>query len=459
MCRKSFAAAFAAALLIASYASAQTLLDRVEGALKSKPAPAAAAPAAAAPAAEAPKPYLGFVPNETINDGKGVRVDGVTKGGPAETGGLKAGDLITAIDGKPVKNLDDFDALYATTTVGQKLRVTVERGLKPQSLTITLAKRPATAAGAVGDEPGEAPPAEPPLTLTDPAATTPKPALDPLATPADPLATPADPSASTPKPSAPIRSKPAATKPLDLGAPPADPATPPATLDPLATPVPPEPGDTTPPATLGGRPSLGITVVPLTDEARAAYGLSVRRGALITNVRPGSPADTAGLPIGGVVVALDGKRIDTADDLVGMIRAGRVGEEIELTYYDGPNLARKSLRLAPAASGLVASPGAIPPGVGPPSSTAPRATAPLDLNLGGTDRPLLNKVEQLVEGITSPRTAPGSIARGPSTVYNPSEMAALRDHVLSLETTINALEERIKLLEAKLGTAAPAANP
>jgi membrane-associated protease RseP (regulator of RpoE activity) len=457
MCRKSFAAAFAAALWIASYASAQTLLDRVEGTLKAKSAPAAAAPAAAAPAAETPKPYLGFVPNETINDGKGVRVDGVTKGGPAETGGLKAGDLITAIDGKPVKNLDDFDAIYATTTVGQKLRVTVERALKPQSLTITLAKRPAAAA--VGDEPGEAPPAEPPLTLTDPAATTPKPALDPLAKPADPLATPADPLATTPKPSAPIRSKPAATKPLDLGAPPADPATPPATLDPLASPVPPVPAETTPPATLGGRPSLGITVVPLTDEARATYGLSVRRGALITNVRPGSPADTAGLPIGGVVVALDGKKIDTAEDLVGMIRAGRVGDEIELTYYEGPNLARKSLRLAPAASGIVASPGAIPPGVGPPSSTAPRATAPLDLNLGGSDRPLLNKVEQLVEGFTSPRTAPGALPRGPSTVYDPSEMAALRNQVLSLEEKVTALEDRIKLLEAKLGTSTPAANP
>ena len=38
-------------------------------------------------------------------------------------------------------------------------------------------------------------------------------------------------------------------------------------------------------------------------------------------------------------------------------------------------------------------------------------------------------------------------------------MAALRDQVLKLHETITSLEERIKLLESKLGAAAPAENP
>jgi hypothetical protein len=306
--------------------------------------------------------------------------------------------------------------------------MTVERDKKLQSLTVTLGTRPASPAA---EEPGEAP-----LTLTDPAATTPKPPLDPLETPADPAAT-------TPRPPA-IRSSPLEARPLDLGTPPADP-------DPLATPgTSPLPEESpAPPEAVGGRPSLGITVLDLTPEARAAYGLTVRGGALITNIRAGSPADTAGLPIGGVIVALDGRRIDAADDLVGAIRARRVGTEVELTYYQGTELARKNVRLAPAASGIVAAPGA---------EVESPARGGLDLGIGGPDRPLLNRVENLVDGFASPRTAPGAV-RGPSTVYDPSEMAALRDQVLSLEEKVTSLQERLKLLEAKLGGGGAAENP
>lgn len=453
MCLKPIVAAVAAILLVANLATAQTALDRLESTLRSKPAPAAVA-----------QPYLGFVPNETIEDGKGVHVEAVSKGGPAELGGLKGGDLITAIDGKPVRNLTDFDAIYGSAKVGQKLSVTIERAAKVQKLTITLAARPA-AATAASDEPGEAPAADPsllepaaaapsltppattpPLSLTEPAAPASSPPLDPLASP-DSLRGPR---------SAPIRSRPATDAPLELGAAPADPSAAPAGLDPLPAPeTTPLPADGL--AVPAAKPSLGIKVVELTDQARAVYNLSVRRGALITYIRPGSPADTVGLPIGGVVVALDGRRIDTADQLVSAIGARTVGTEIELTYYDGPDLARKSVRLAPAPTALVTDPGTDPSGGLPaPGATTP---APLDLKLGGSGRPLLNKVEQLVEGITSPRTAPGAIPRGPSTVYDPSEMAALRSHVLELEEKVTALEERIKLLESKLGAEAPAANP
>lgn len=452
MCLKPIVAAVTALLLVANLAAAQTALDRLESTLNTRAAPAAT-----------PQPYLGFVPNETIEDGKGVHVESVSKGGPAELGGLKGGDLITAIDGKPVKNLTDFDAIYSSARVGQKLSVTIERAAKIQKLTITLAARPAATSPAIGDAPGEAPAADPSLldpaaapTLTPPATSPPLSLADPAASPAtpplDPLAAPAD-SLRSPR-AAPIRSTPAAEAPLELGAVPGNPAAP-SGLDPLPAPegsLLPEEGS---PA--ASKPSLGVKVVELTDQARAAYSLSVRRGALITYIRPGSPADTAGLPLGGVVVALDGKRIDTADQLVGAISARRVGTEIELTYYDGPNLARKNVRLAPAPTALVADPGADPSTGLSASGAAPGA--PLDLKLGGSGRPLLNKVEQLVEGITSPRTAPGAIPRGPSTVYDPSEMAALRSQVLELEEKVTSLEERIKLLESKLGADAPAANP
>ena len=136
----------------------------------------------------------------------------------------------------------------------------------------------------------------------------------------------------------------------------------------------------------GGQGSLGLTVIPLTDEARARFGLTVKRGALISAVRAGTPADRAGIPVGGVVVSMDGRRIDTADELVEMIRSSRAGQEVELTYYNGDRLSRKTLRLAPAPNVVMAPPGG-PLGI-PTPGPAP-----------GNDRPVLRALERIVGGI------------------------------------------------------------
>jgi hypothetical protein len=49
--------------------------------------------------------------------------------------------------------------------------------------------------------------------------------------------------------------------------------------------------------------------------------------------------------------------------------------------------------------------------------------------------------------------------RGPSTVYDPSEMAALRDNVLRLEKLVQDLQDRLDALEGKGAAAAPRLAP
>jgi hypothetical protein len=179
---------------------------------------------------------------------------------------------------------------------------------------------------------------------------------------------------------------------------------------------------------------LGISVFPLTEEVRASFAISpiVRRGAVIQSVRPGSPGDTAGLPLGGVVVAANGQRIDTADDLVNYVRASRPGQEVELTYYVGDRLTRKTVRLGAAAAVAV-----VPDGGEPP---APR----IGLG-GGTDRPLLRKFENLIDPlVTNPARTPAG-----STILDPSAIATLQEQVKEMESRIQTLEERIKTLEGK----------
>ncbi len=67
----------------------------------------------------------------------GMHVEAVTPGGPAERAGLKNGDLITAINGKPLPGNDDDDSLLDELQPGKSVRVTILRDGKPLHLQAT----------------------------------------------------------------------------------------------------------------------------------------------------------------------------------------------------------------------------------------------------------------------------------------------------------------------------------
>lgn len=54
-------------------------------------------------------------------------------------------------------------------------------------------------------------------------------------------------------------------------------------------------------------------------------------GAVVGEITPGSPAEGAGIKSGDVIVALDGNRVESATQLVAMIRQVAPGEEVVLT--------------------------------------------------------------------------------------------------------------------------------
>jgi Peptidase family M28/PDZ domain/PA domain len=81
-------------------------------------------------------PRLGIMPDYEA-DKEGVVVGGVGKGGPAEKGGLKAGDLIVAIAGKTVTNMNTYMAIMAQQTADQAIEVAVLRDGKKLLLKVT----------------------------------------------------------------------------------------------------------------------------------------------------------------------------------------------------------------------------------------------------------------------------------------------------------------------------------
>jgi serine protease Do len=84
--------------------------------------------------------------------GSGVTVSNVTAGSPAEQAGLKVGDTIVAVDGKPVKNGDELVADIASRKPGSKLVVGFIRNGKKQETTTTVADRAKLFAARLGDE-------------------------------------------------------------------------------------------------------------------------------------------------------------------------------------------------------------------------------------------------------------------------------------------------------------------
>ncbi len=73
--------------------------------------------------------------------GRGVIVQDVTPNGPASSAGLKAGDAIVSVGGKPVANGDELVAEVSAHHPGDKLKIGYLREGKQQEASVTVADR------------------------------------------------------------------------------------------------------------------------------------------------------------------------------------------------------------------------------------------------------------------------------------------------------------------------------
>jgi putative serine protease PepD len=85
--------------------------------------------------------YLG-VQLADAQSAAGAALATVENGSPAAAAGLRAGDVVTAADGRTVTSADGFAAAIAAADPGDKLRLTVERAGSTVTIVVTLAARP-----------------------------------------------------------------------------------------------------------------------------------------------------------------------------------------------------------------------------------------------------------------------------------------------------------------------------
>src|SRR4051794_548118 len=86
--------------------------------------------------------YLGVETSAPTSAGQGAEVQNIVPGGPAEKAKLRTGDVITKIDGQPVKSPADVSAAVNQKQPGDKVAIQVERNGLTEELTATLGTRP-----------------------------------------------------------------------------------------------------------------------------------------------------------------------------------------------------------------------------------------------------------------------------------------------------------------------------
>jgi serine protease DegS len=86
-----------------------------------------------------------------LKEEKGIIIAGVLKGGPADKGGLKPGDIILKINGRAIASSHDALNTISQTVPGEQISVEGQREGKGLELKIAVGERPAQGAAVAGN--------------------------------------------------------------------------------------------------------------------------------------------------------------------------------------------------------------------------------------------------------------------------------------------------------------------
>ena len=88
---------------------------------------------------EASHAFLGI---SSSSEGQGVVIESVSPGSAAEAAGVRAGDVVRAVDGQAIRSSEELVSILRAHVAGDVVRLTLERGGESLELTATLGERP-----------------------------------------------------------------------------------------------------------------------------------------------------------------------------------------------------------------------------------------------------------------------------------------------------------------------------
>ena len=85
--------------------------------------------------------YLGTIPDYAEADVKGVKLQGASKGGPADKAGVQAGDVVVELAGRKIDNIYDYTYAIEALKIGQVVKIVVLRGGERIEMNMTPGSR------------------------------------------------------------------------------------------------------------------------------------------------------------------------------------------------------------------------------------------------------------------------------------------------------------------------------
>ncbi|HET9817913.1 MAG TPA: Do family serine endopeptidase [Rhodanobacteraceae bacterium] len=189
------------------------------------------------------------------------------------------------------------------------------------------------------------------------------------------------------------------------------------------------------------RGSLGVHAQDLTPRVAAALGIKATRGALITDVTPGSPAATAGLKPGDLVTSVNGKPVGDAQDLRNAQGLATIGSTLVLGVDRGDRQLTIDAKLT-AASGQAEGASLDPRLAGATFSDAPSGSGAQGVT-----------VESVAPGSRAARNGldAGDLVVGVNNVATPDLAQLRRVFALHPRTLWLSLVRQGQLLQIQLG--------
>jgi membrane-associated protease RseP (regulator of RpoE activity) len=330
--------------------------------------------------------YLGLVADDRDTNGQGVLLKEVFPDAPAALGGLQKEDLITSVNGQQVQTAKDMMTIMQPLGAGAKVKFDIQRQGAAQTVEVTLGRRPPPDQrryqnfgrlpddNASGGASGAMPSGSSSVSGSS------------IGVPA--MSAPSTSSRGAPLP--PQRQSPQRT----------------------GTPMPRD--------AISG-PRLGLSTMAVTEQDRQRLRLQSTAGAHVVGRAVNSPAEKANIPLDAIITAVNGRAVNSPDDLSALVLREAGKGNIELTYlYNGYAL-RATIALNTSGGSPTA--GAAAGSAGAPSSTfVPRNP-----------------------GMTSPAMPPaGNDRYAPNATTDAQRIEALERRVQELEQKVRSLEERLR---------------
>lgn len=109
---------------------------------------------------------------------------------------------------------------------------------------------------------------------------------------------------------------------------------------------------------------LGVAVQPVTSDLAQSFGLADEKGALVSEVVAGSPADKAGLKAGDIILEFDGRKIHEMNELPRLVAATLVGRKVPVRIMRDGKQTVVTVEVERLKDGEGGEPGAVPDSLG-----------------------------------------------------------------------------------------------